>query len=178
MPITHLSQQQREYMMVDDGRDVQIMRVIMADLPPALTLDMTKQAVTGDKTYQDLMEAVRSGVKSTDQHLSKYMSVWPELTVIKGVVARGERIVIPDCRMVKEQATLREWLVDLGHSAHQGIDATKRLLKHRLWFPGMDKEVERIVGACLECQATVPHHSRDSLKPCVTPAGGYSQELQ
>ena len=83
MPITHLSQQQREYMMVDDGRDVQIMRVIMADLPPALTLDMIKQAVTGDKTYQDLMEAVRSGVKSTDQHLSKYMSVWPELTVTK-----------------------------------------------------------------------------------------------
>ena len=75
----------------------------------------------------------------------------------------GERIVIPEGRMAGEETTLREWVVDLGHSAHQGVDATKRLLRLRLWFPGMDHEVERIVGGCLPCQASVPHHYRDPL---------------
>ena len=54
--------------------------------------------------------------------------------------------MIPEGRMAGEETTLREWVVDLGHSAHQGVDATKRLLHLRLWFPGMDHEVERIMG--------------------------------
>ena len=36
---------------------------------------------------------------------------------------------------------LRDWVVDLGHSAHQGENATKRQLLLRLWFPGMDRAV-------------------------------------
>ena len=43
------------------------------------------------------------------------MSVWLELAVIKGLVACGERIVIPEGRLAGEQTSLREWLVDLGH---------------------------------------------------------------
>ena len=75
------------------------MRVIMADLPPALTTDMIRQAVKTDRVYQDLKEAIRSGIKRTDLRLSPYMSVWTELAVIKGLVARGERIVIPEGRV-------------------------------------------------------------------------------
>ena len=168
-PIEHFSQQEREDHMVDDGEDVQIMRVIMADLPPALTAEMIRKAVKEDKVYRDLKESVRSGNKSTDPRLGPYMSVFPELAVIKGLVTRGERIVIPEGRVAGEEATLREWVVDLGHSAHQGVDATKRLLRLRLWFPGMDHEVERIVGGCLPCQASVPHHNRDPLKPSTAP---------
>ena len=97
------------------------------------------------------------------------MSVWTELAVIRGFVARGERIVISEGSVAGEQTSLREWVVYLGHSAHQGIDATKRLLRHRLWFPGMDREVERIVGGCLPCQASVVHHQRDPLKPSTAP---------
>ena len=56
------------------------------------------------------------------------MSVFPELAVIKGLMTGGERIVIPEGRVTGEETTLREWMLDLGHSAHQGVDATKRLL--------------------------------------------------
>ena len=70
--------------MIDDGKDVQIMRVIMADLPPALTTDMIRQVVREDSAYQDLKESIRLGIKSTDPRLSPYMSVWTELAVIMG----------------------------------------------------------------------------------------------
>ena len=73
-----------ECIVIYDGEDVQIMRVIMADLPLALTTDMIRQAVKTDRVYQDLKEAIRSGIKSTDPRLSPYMSVWTELAVIKG----------------------------------------------------------------------------------------------
>ena len=35
--------------MVDDGENVQILKVIMADLPPALTAEMICKAVKEDK---------------------------------------------------------------------------------------------------------------------------------
>ena len=48
-PIEHFIQQEREDRMVDDGENVQIMKVIMADLPPALTAEMICKAVKEDK---------------------------------------------------------------------------------------------------------------------------------
>ena len=64
--------------------------------------------------------------------------------------------MIPEDRVAGEETTVREWVVDLGHSAHQGVDATKRLLHLRLCFPGMDYKIERILGGYLPCQASVP----------------------
>ena len=40
--------------MVNDREDVQIMRVIMEDLPTALATDMIRQAVKEDRVYRDL----------------------------------------------------------------------------------------------------------------------------
>ena len=89
------------------------------------------------------------------------MAVWEELGVIEELVCRGERIVIPEGRCFTNDVALRDWVVDLGHSAHQGMDATKRQLRVRLWFPGMEKAVERRVSACLACQASVESKARD-----------------
>ena len=69
--------------------------------------------------------------------------------VIQGMVCRGERIIIPEGSCTKHYVPLRDWVVKLGHSAHQGVDATKRQLRVRVWFPGMDKAVERRVSTCL-----------------------------
>ena len=55
---------------------------------------------------------------------------------------------------------LRDWVVDLGHSAHQGVDTTKRQLRVRLWFPGMDKAVKRRVSTCRPCQASAESKAR------------------
>ena len=64
---------------------------------------------------------------------------------------------------------MREWVVDLGHSGHMGSAATKRLLRLRVWFPGMDKMIDRRVEACLPCQASVHMPTRDPLKPSTPP---------
>ena len=57
------------------------------------------------------------------------------------LLCRAERIVIPEGRHEKNDMELRDWMVDIGHSAHQGVDATKRQIRVRLWFPGMDRAV-------------------------------------
>ena len=86
---------------------------------------------------------MKEGKKPKDRDLVPYTAVWEELGVIEELVCRGERIVIPEWRCSTNDVALRDWVVDLGHSAHQGVDATKRQLRVRLWFPGMDRAVER-----------------------------------
>ena len=155
--------------MVDVGEDVQVMRVIMADLPPALTMEVLKEVAVHDRVYQKLKVNMKEGKKPTDRDLVPYMAVWGELTVIKELVCRGKRIVIPEGRCTKNNVALRDWVFDLGHSAHQGVDATKRQLRVRLWFPGMDKAVERRVSTCLVCQASVESKAKDPMKPTKAP---------
>ena len=168
-PISNLTKEERETLEIDDGDDIQVMRVIMADLPPALTTKMIQEVAEKDKTYQKLLTAVRKGVKPHDKELGPYTAVWEELAVVENLVLRNERIVIPEGMLSNDEGDIREWIVELGHSGHMGIAATKRLLRLRLWFPGMDKLVERRVSTCLPCQAATENHTRDPLKPTKAP---------
>ena len=169
-PITHLNSKERATLLVDDGDDVQIMRVMMADLPPALTLKMIQQAALSDPVYQKLIQAVQQGKKPEDPGLTPYTSVWGELSVMQQLVCRGEWVIIPNSELPGGEGNLRDWVVDLGHSGHLGIHATKRLLRQRLWFPGMDKMVDRHVATCLPCQAATESHHSDPLKPNPAPS--------
>ena len=73
--ISHLNRQEREEMAVDDGEDIHIMRVIMNDLPPALTTDMMRQAALTDPVYHKLIQAVQRGKKTDDPDLRPYTSI-------------------------------------------------------------------------------------------------------
>ena len=55
-----------------------------------------------------------------------YTSVWKELSVMEEIVCFEERIVILDSSLPQHEVGLRDWLVDLGHSTHQEVDAIKR----------------------------------------------------
>ena len=175
-PINHLNPQERECDMIDDGDDALIMRVILEDTPPALTLQMLQKGAKLDPIYQRLKNAVQTGRKpeAEEPELLRYTAVWGELAVIHDLLCRGERIVIPNSRLPGDDGTLREWVVDLGHSGHMGMSATKRLLRHRLWFPGMDRMVEERVAACLPCQAATDSHTKDPLKPNEIPVQPWS----
>ena len=69
-----------------------------------------------------------------------------ELSVTKeGIVLRNRRILIPKA--------LRERIVILAHSGHQGISKTKALIRSRVWFPGIDRSVESLIKHCIECRS-------------------------
>ena len=63
------------------------------------------------------------------------------------MILKGNRLVIP--------TNLVQKAVDLAHASHQGIVKTKKLIREKVWFPGIDKTVEDKVKSCLPCQAAV-----------------------
>ena len=120
VPIEGLHKEEKERLMVNNGKDIQVMRVFIADLPPALPLDVLREVAAQDEMYQRLMVAVKKGKKPTDRDMVPYMAVWGELGVLEELLCRGERIVIPEERHKDYDVDLRDWVVDLGHIAPNG----------------------------------------------------------
>ena len=95
--------------------------------------------------------------------LEPFKFVFPELTVVDGLVLRGDRAVVPN--------TLQNKIVNIAHEGHLGITKTKNLLRSRVWFPKMDKITEEVIRNCMACQVTTPQTSRLRLKMTKLPKG-------
>jgi transposase InsO family protein len=74
----------------------------------------------------------------------QYVQCCDELRVIGQLVLRGTRVVIPK--------KLRPRVLSLAHQAHLGIVGTKQQLRSKVWWPGMEKDVEKYCKACHGCQ--------------------------
>lgn len=67
-----------------------------------------------------------------------------ELSVEKGCVVWGNRVVIP--------LILQRNILELLHQQHPGMVRMKQLARSYLWWPGLDKEIEDEVRQCEQCQ--------------------------
>ena len=167
MSVDHLTEEEKCRMIVDDGQEVSIMRVLASNLPPAITVEMLREVGTKDTDYKELAGYIQRGQMPEEKKWKDYTntSTWPELSVLDSLICRGNRIVIPAGEMPGHSGSIRQWLVQTAHIGHMGISAMKRLMRDRVWFPGMDAMIEDCVKSCLPCVATTPDHQRDPLRP-------------
>ena len=84
-----------------------------------------------------------------------------ELSYIEGVVTPGHQLVI--------STSLQEQVITICHEGHLGIVKTKQLLHSWVWFPGIDKSVERRIASCIPCQASTNSSQCEPLKMSPTP---------
>ena len=66
--------------------------------------------------------------------ISRYSKVRLELTCKTGIVMRGYRIVLPQA--------LRGRAIMLAHASHMGMTRTKQYVRAKLWWPGLDNDIE------------------------------------
>ena len=119
-------------------------------VPKAMTLQEVKVETEKDSTLQSLIKAIETD-RWTDLEILDYERFKDEVLVYSGVVLRGNKIVVP--------SKLRDREVELAHVGHQGIVKTKRLIREKVWFPGIDKMVKDIVDNFLACKAVTPSKS-------------------
>ena len=132
-------------------------------VPRAMTLAELQEATKADATLQYLIQVIRSGewseiqsVQSDDvdkAQIKLFMNIKDELTVNSNsnLVLRGQRIVLP--------TELQQRAVQIAHEGHQGLVKTKKLLREKVWFPGIDKMAKNLIQNCVACQAnSLPDH--------------------
>ena len=68
-----------------------------------------------------------------------------------GIILRENRIVLPD--------VLRKKAIKIVHEGHLGIQKVKELLRAKVYWKNMNRDVVNEIGKCVACQAVV---SRDA----------------
>ena len=135
----------------------------------AITVENIEAETRDDSTLQEVITVIGNQKwYATNEQLEPYKRVRGELSVVNGLVLRGDRIVIPQ--------KLQHAVVKSAHSSHQGIVKTKSLLRETVWFPAMNDMVERAVWSCIPCQAaTTTSSSNEPLKMTKLPEGPWQE---
>ncbi|XP_064594399.1 uncharacterized protein K02A2.6-like [Liolophura sinensis] len=136
-------------------------------VPKALTPAEIQDATKADPLLRTVMGLVKGNKwksaykpnvnakldSATARQLQSFATVHTDLSVNSdgNILLFGSRIVIPAC--------LQQRVCDLAHVGHQGIVKTKKLLRQKVWFPGIDKLVETTIHNCILCQAVTPENS-------------------
>ena len=141
-----------------------------AAVPKAMTLEEIKKATSEDITLQHLADIIRqqswNSIDTRPQdfegadlmELKRFRNVKRDLTVNNqsNVILRNGLIVVP--------TSLRHKAVSIAHQGHQGLVKTKKLLREKIWFPGLDAMAKDMIDSCLACQANGPENNPDPLQ--------------
>ena len=73
----------------------------------------------------------------------KFYPVTTELSVEKGLLLRGNRLVIP--------TSLRPEVLSQLHVGHQGIMKCRERAKQAVWWLGLSKQLQELVQDCPVC---------------------------
>ncbi len=109
-------------------------------------LEELRSELAQDEVCKQLMEYCQTGWPDRSNlygALKAYFAVRHDLTVERGLLLRGRRLVIP--------MSMRLDMMDRLHKGHQGIVKCRQRAKQTVWWPGLSKQLQALVENCTEC---------------------------
>ena len=102
-----------------------------------------------DPVCKKLLEYCEEGwpnIHKLPSVLSPYWSSRGEISVVRGLLLKGSRLIIP--------SSMRLEILERIHEGHQGIAKCRRRVKDSVWWPGLSKQVEDIVTSSANASST------------------------
>ena len=104
---------------------------------------MTEQ----DPILQQVVQMVKSGwpayIGETPWSVQPFWKHRAELSITKGLLMKGNRVVIP--------SDLRLEMLERLHAGHQGITKCRARAVSSMWWPGISLQIEEMVRTCHAC---------------------------
>lgn len=135
--------------------------VIGHAIPQSITLTQIRNVCSQDDDTLKLINAIDHGDWHKYPQLKAYIKVSQELTHKGGIVLRGSQIVIPQ--------RLRKHVLSIAHRNHLGISKTKSLLRSKVWWPLISKDVEQLIKSCNSCILVQPAQKPEPLTMTTMP---------
>ena len=114
-------------------------RSIVADtIPAALSPHLVERESERDPTLQLVRHVITSGDWTKLQGTTyKAIRDERELWIMGQLVMRGNKAVMPE--------KLWKQTIQLAHEGHRGMVRTKSRLREKVWWPNLDKQVEKLI---------------------------------
>nr|DAA65000.1 TPA_exp: gag-pol protein [Drosophila ananassae] len=127
---------------MDPKTEYSILRLVQSSVPKCLTISNMVEFSLRDEEIIDAISCLQNNSWKPEASTNFY-PFRNELSSIGSLLLRGNRIVVP--------TPLREQTLELAHEGHPGETAMKRRLRSKVWWPQMDRAVEKFVKACRDC---------------------------
>ena len=114
-------------------------------VPKAMTLKEIDSESSKDEMFGKIRQCIKTNKwPAHDKTLTPYFKIRAVLSLHGNLLLRGSKLVIP--------YKSRERVLSILHETHQGIYRSKALLREKLWWPGINNDVERLISNCGVCQ--------------------------
>lgn len=122
--------------------------VLMTEALPNPPLSAQKIALLTqeDPTLRQVYNAVQKGrIRDiTADSFKPFRKKDAELSTLRGCLLWGSRVVIP--------TVVRPEVLKLIHAGHRGVVAMKAVARSYVWWPAIDRDIERTAAECIQCQ--------------------------
>ncbi|KAK3097548.1 hypothetical protein FSP39_010680 [Pinctada imbricata] len=146
---------------VDDSESY-IRLVARENAPRALDIKLIERESAKDEELTEVRYAIKTGKWEKTTCAPIYRAIETELTTVGKLVLRGTRIVIP--------GTLRKQVLKLAHEGHPGIVSMKQRLRTNVWWPGLEKDCEKVCKTCHGCQIVAAPAKPEPMKRTELPS--------
>ena len=96
LPLPNYEEDEKEELGVEEGTELYINAIIAEDLPDAVTLKILQYETNQDGTLAMLKADILKGDLSNRPEVRPLRGVFNELSIVRSLVLRGTRIVIPE----------------------------------------------------------------------------------
>ncbi|KFD51348.1 hypothetical protein M513_07753 [Trichuris suis] len=139
--------------------DVEPLEALMLESPqsPQISAQVIARETSRDPVLERVRDWTRHGWprNPVSEAFKPFVAHQNELSVHKDCVIRGCRVVVPQ--------SLRTTVLQLLHAGHPGIVRMKSLARSYVWWPRVDKDIERAVQTCSSCQQNRHDPPRENL---------------
>ena len=126
-------------------------------------LNDIRDATERDEILQEAMNHTRYGwpqyASQVKPEVRDYFNSRSELSLSSGLLLYRDRIVVPEM--------LRPDLLQSIHEGHLGLNKCRARAHASVWWPGIAKDIQRMIEKCTFCQTHRPSQRKEPLK--VTP---------
>lgn len=127
------------------GLDINIAQVLKVE---PTRLESLQEETKADSTLAALTDLIITGwpdsMQDLPDHLHPYWCFRDELTILDGLVMKGNRVVVP--------ASTRTETLNRLHDAHQGLTSTLQRARRTVYWPKLQDDISEMIQKCDKCQ--------------------------
>jgi len=124
-----------------------------------------REATDSDPVLSVVRQYIRDGVLDDTTpplpEVKLLMKSVAEMCELDGLLFLNGKLVIPQA--------MRKTILDTAHEGHLGIEKTKQLARTSVYWPGLSRDIERLVSKCHVCQSFQRAQQREPLMPHPVP---------
>ena len=120
-----------------------------------------------DPVLIQLQKAIVERFSNTYAGIDPFLRYKSELFIKDGVIMIQNRVIVPE--------SLKQLVLTILHSAHQGVTAMGSRARSTVFWPGITKDIENTRKACYECNRNAPSQAHLPCDPSQPPTMPFQQ---